>query len=185
MQAETMIRDADVTKPSYRLVTGVFPDRTTAEQAYASVTQDGYTKDDVDVMMSDETRKKYFHDDAPDSELGTKAAAGAGVGGAIGGTLGALLGAVVATGTALAIPGLGLVIAGPLAAAIAGAGAGSLTGGLVGALVGYGIPEDRVKLVESGIRDGGIYVGVRAKDAAGAARISEAWSKHKPLYSGY
>ena len=92
-------------KPSHRLVTGVFPDRTTAEQAYAAATQDGYTKDDVDVMMSDETRKKYFHDDAPDSELGTKAAAGAGVGGAIGGTLGAILGAVVATGTAIALPG--------------------------------------------------------------------------------
>jgi hypothetical protein len=184
MQAETMIRDADAAKARGTLVTGVFPDRTTAEHAYASVTKDGYTKDDVDVIMSDDTRTKYFGKDAPDSELGTKAAEGAGVGGAIGGTIGAILGAVVATGTALAIPGLGLVIAGPLAAAIAGAGAGSITGGLVGALVGYGIPEDRVKLVESGIRDGGIYMGVRARDQADATRITNTWAQHKPLHAG-
>jgi len=87
-------------------------------------------------------------------------------------------------GTALAIPGLGLVIAGPIAAALAGAGAGSITGGLVGALVGYGIPEDRVKLVESGIRDGGIYMGVRARDQADATRITNTWAQHKPLHAG-
>lgn len=185
MTEETMIRDDRVATDQRKFVTGVFRDRASAEQAYGTITKSGYAKSDVDVMMSDETRKKYFDGDSPDSELGTKAAEGAGVGGAIGGTLGAILGAVVATGTALAIPGLGLVIAGPVAAAIAGAGAGSITGGLVGALVGYGIPEDRVKLVESGIRDGGIYMGVRAKDEADAARITDAWSQHKPMHASY
>ena len=43
--------------------------------------------------------------------------------------------AVAAAGTSLAIPGLGVVIAGPLAAALAGAGAGAATGGLLGAQV--------------------------------------------------
>ena len=52
------------------------------------------------------------------AELGSKAAEGAGVGGAIGGTVGAILAAIAAVGTTIAIPGLGLVIAGPLAAAI-------------------------------------------------------------------
>lgn len=44
---------------------------------------------------------------------------------------GAVLGALVAAATAIAIPGLGLVVAGPIAGAIAGAGAGAATGGLL------------------------------------------------------
>ena len=56
--------------------------------------------------------------------------------------------AIAAIGTSLVIPGLGLVVAGPLAAALAGAGAGGTAGGLIGALVGHGMPEDRTKKYE-------------------------------------
>ena len=79
----------------------------------------------------------------------TKALKGAGTGAAIGGTAGAVLAAITAVGTSLVIPGLGLVIAGPLVAAFAGAGAGGTAGGLIGALVGHGIPEDRAKKYQS------------------------------------
>ena len=48
-----------------------------------------------------------------------------------------------AVGSTIAVPGLGLVVAGPIAAALAGAGAGAAAGGLIGAMVGAGIPEDR------------------------------------------
>ena len=65
-------------------------------------------------------------------------------------------------GTSLAVPGLGLVIAGPIAAALAGAGAGAATGGLVGVLVGAGIPEHRAKVYDADVREGGILVGVEA-----------------------
>ena len=51
----------------------------------------------------------------------------------------AVLAALTAAGTSIALPGLGLVIAGPLAAAAAGAGAGAATGGLLGALIGWGL----------------------------------------------
>ncbi len=66
-----------------------------------------------------------FFQQYADSELGNKAAEGAGVGGAIGGTVGAIAAAIAAIGTSLVLPGLGLVIAGPIAAALAGAGAGA------------------------------------------------------------
>lgn len=82
------------------------------------------------------------------TELGHKAAEGAGIGGAIGGSLAAIAAAVAAVGTTLTFPGIGLVVAGPMAAAIAGAGIGAVTGGLVGALIGWGIPEERVRLRE-------------------------------------
>jgi hypothetical protein len=46
--------------------------------------------DDVNLVMSEDTRKRHFSDaGGMQTELGTKAAEGAGVGGAIGGTLGA------------------------------------------------------------------------------------------------
>jgi hypothetical protein len=39
---------------------------------------------EINLMMSDETRRQYFSDETTDSELGAKAMESAGVGGAIG-----------------------------------------------------------------------------------------------------
>ena len=79
------------------LVTGLFPDRQSAEAAYASAHERGYSKDDVNLVMSDETRKRHFSaQNGVQTELGNKAAEGAGIGGAIGGTVGALLTGVFA-----------------------------------------------------------------------------------------
>lgn len=158
------------------LMTALFPDRASAEQGYTALTDRGYSKDDVNLAMSDDTRKAHFTSDGAETELGNKAAEGAGVGGAIGGTIGAIAAAVAAVGTSIAIPGLGLVIAGPLAAAIAGAGAGAATGGLVGALVGWNIPEEHVKRYEAGIKEGGILVGVRPRNDEDADYLHNSWT---------
>ncbi|WP_375379469.1 hypothetical protein [Hymenobacter volaticus] len=155
------------------MMTGMFRDRNSAEQAYNSLSSRGYTKDDVNVLMSDETRKTHFGSDTADTELGDKAMEGAGVGSAIGGTAGAVIGAIAAIGTSVALPGLGLIIAGPIAAALAGAGAGGLTGGLVGALVGSGIPEEHAKEYESDIKNGGIVMGVNPRNDEDARYFEE------------
>ena len=117
-------------KQSGAMVTGLFKDRASAECAYRALSARGYDRDDVNVLMSDQTRDKYFSSDAAsETELGNKALEGAGTGAAIGGTVGATLAAIAAIGTSLVLPGIGLVVAGPLAAALAGAGAGGATGG--------------------------------------------------------
>ncbi|HEY0050279.1 MAG TPA: CsbD family protein [Pyrinomonadaceae bacterium] len=163
-----------------RILTGMFRDRESAERAYNSVTSRGYTNDDVNLMMTDETRSKYFSDaDAGDEGLGSKALEGAGAGSAIGGTLGAIIGGIAAIGTNVLLPGLGLVVAGPLAAALAGAGAGGLTGGLVGALVGSGIPEDRAKEYEEGVKSGGIVMGVNPRSDEDAEYFENEWRNHR------
>lgn len=162
-----------------RLVTGLFPDRASAESAYNAASERGYGTDDVDVVMSDETRQRHFAPQGAETELGNKAAEGAGIGGAIGGTIGAVAAAVAAIGTSIAIPGLGLVVAGPLAAAIAGAGAGAASGGLIGALVGWNMPEERVKQYEKGIKQGGILMGVRTKTDEDAEHLQRHWSDAK------
>ncbi|HEX4234914.1 MAG TPA: hypothetical protein VH041_11455 [Caldimonas sp.] len=162
------------------MLTGLFPDRDSAERAYRSVSDRGYTRDDVDVVMSEDTRKRHFAStvEGRETELGTKAAEGAGIGGAIGGSLGAIAAAIAAVGTTIALPGLGLVIAGPLAAAIAGAGAGAATGGIVGALIGWGIPEERVKVYDKGIRDGGILMAVRPRNDEDASFFEDSWKSN-------
>ena len=159
-------------------MSGMFRDRNSAEKAYQSMHSRGYGKDDVNLLMSDETRKTHFGDNTPDTDLGDKAMEGAGVGSAIGGTAGAIIGAIAALGTSVALPGLGLIIAGPLAAALAGAGAGGLTGGLVGALVGSGIPEEHAAEYESGIKNGGIVMGVKPRNAEDAKYFEEEFRRH-------
>ena len=47
-----------------RMVTGLFPDRASAERAYQSASSRGYGKDDINLVMSDETRKRHFATDA-------------------------------------------------------------------------------------------------------------------------
>lgn len=161
------------------LITGLFKDQDSAENAYKSATEMGYSSDEINVVMSEETRKKYYGKDATlETEVGNKAAEGAAIGGALGGTVGAIAAAIAAVGTNLVLPGLGLVIAGPLAAAVAGAGAGGVTAGLVGALIGWGIPEDRLKDYEQGINDGGILIGVKARSDNDARQFENNWKQH-------
>lgn len=159
-----------------RTVTGLFKDRESAERAYGSLNSRGYKNDDFNMVMSDETRKKHFSDDDnKGSDLDTKAWEGAGKGATIGGITGGTLAAIAAIGTTVALPGLGLLVAGPIAAALVGAGAGAATGGLIGGLVGSGIPEDRAKDYDRGVREGGILMGVNARSDEDAEYFENEW----------
>lgn len=161
------------------MLTGLFRDKASTEGAYKSLRDRGYSDDDINVMMSDKTRDTHYANDA-DTEIGSKALEGTGVGSAIGGTLGAIIGGIAAIGTNLVLPGLGLIVWGPVAAALAGAGAGGLTGGLVGALVGSGIPEDTAKMYEEGINNGGTVVGVKPRSTEDADYFANEWAtNHK------
>lgn len=158
-----------------RLVTGMFQDRDSAERAYTSLSGRGYAHDDIHVLMSDKARDTHFAKTTVETELGNKALEGAGTGSAIGTTLGAVAGAIAAIGTNLVLPGLGLVIAGPLAAGLAGAGAGAATGGIIGALIGAGIPEERAKIYEDGVKKGNIVLGVRTRNDEDADYFENEW----------
>jgi stress response protein YsnF len=101
---------------------------------------------------------------------------GAGVGAAVGGLGGLLVGLA-----ALAIPGVGPVLAaGPLAAALAGAGIGAVAGGLIGALTDAGVPEEQAGLYAEGVRRGGTLVTVSAADGE-ADRIVDILERHNPV----
>lgn len=151
------------------LVTGICKTRVAAESAVDAIIKRGFTRDEISVLMSDATKTKEFG-----LETGTHAADGAGIGGAVGATLGAVLAAIATVGSSLLLPGIGLVVAGPVAAALAGVGAGGITGGLIGALIGAGIPEHRAKVYDAaGIRSGGILLGIEANDKEEAGKLEQ------------
>jgi hypothetical protein len=157
--------------------TELFYDKDTAEKAYQEAIDQGYSDKDISVLMSEDSRKKYYDSVLVEKVPGNDAVEGAGVGGMIGAAVGGTLGALAALGTSLVIPGLGLIIAGPIAAGLAGAGAGGLSGGLIGALVGWGIPEDKARIYEDGIKSGGIVLAV--DDKRPDSTLGSKWQKYR------
>ena len=129
--------------------------------------------------MTADTHQRLFPDDGIVTELSTKAAEEvADVGTPAGGTLatlGTALSAVAAAGALLLLPGLGVVIAGPVAAALTGAAAAGITGGLIGALLYWGIPEARAKEYQSGLEKGGILLGVKPRSDEDARYFEQQW----------
>ena len=157
------------------IITGLFRDRDSAERAYGTLTSRGYDRDDVSLLMSEETRKQHFANaDSPRTELGTKAAEGAGIGAVTGGGLGALLAGLAAAG--IAVPGIPIIAMGTLAAALTGAATGGGIGAIVGGLIGHGIPEDRARVYDRGIRDGGIVMGVNPRSRQDAEYFEREWA---------
>jgi hypothetical protein len=156
------------------MMTGLFRDRASAERGYRTLTSRGYGKDDMSLLMSEQTRNRDFGSESARTELGTKAAQGAGAGAVTGGGLGALLAGLAAAG--IAVPGLPIIAMGTLAAALTGAGTGGAIGALIGGLIGYGIPEDRARQYDRGIREGGIVMGVTPRSQQDAEYFEREWA---------
>jgi uncharacterized protein (TIGR02271 family) len=148
-------------------VVGLFRDQPAAERAIQRLTAAGFTQEQIGVAVRDRERQ-----DAIIDETGTQAAEGAKTGAVSGGVVGGVVGLLAGVG-ALAIPGIGPIIAGgALASTLAGAGIGAAAGGLLGALVGMGIPEEDARHFEHGFKQGGILVTVNAGARSAEARRS-------------
>jgi hypothetical protein len=146
-------------------VVGLFPNQADAERAIERLKQEGFSQDQIGVALRDRSKQEQLIEGT-----GTQAAEGAAAGALSGGILGGVLGLLAGVG-ALAIPGIGPIIAGgTLASTLAGAGIGAATGGLLGALVGMGIPEEDARHFDEGFRAGGTLVTVDARGRAEEAR---------------
>ena len=138
-------------------VVGLFDTRIQVENAIDKLKRQGYRPEDISIVMRnpDEAKAMQEHE-------GVGGATATGV--VSGGILGGLAGLLVGLG-ALAIPGIGPVIAaGPLIAAITGGALGAATGGLIGALVDAGIPEEEAHHYHAGVQRGGILLAVKVPD---------------------
>jgi uncharacterized protein (TIGR02271 family) len=146
-------------------VVGVFDDRTDAQRAIEALKDAGFRSEDIGITMRDRQEAEALVEDT-----GTQAGAGAATGAVAGGVLGGLAGWLVGIG-ALAIPGIGpIVAAGPIAAALTGAAVGAAGGGLIGALTGMGVPEEEARWYESEVGRGGVLVTARADGRYDEAR---------------
>jgi hypothetical protein len=135
---------------------GVFEDRSHAHFAIEELQRNGFTAEQIGVVVPDEGKIELPH-------LGpeTKAKEGAVVGATAGVAVGGLVGAALAT---VVIPGVGPVIAaGLLAAALGGAAAGAASGTILGALIGLEIPEEEAKHYERKFHSGWTLVTVKAE----------------------
>lgn len=169
---------SEQTENKGKIITGLFKDHLKAERAYQNLLDKGYDRKDIHLVMSDDTKTRYFSnaDEATVIESGTKALEGTGAGSIVGGTVGAIAGAILAAGTSVVFPGLGLVVSGPLMAAMAGGGVGAFTGGVLGSMVGATIPDEKAKLYEEGVKAGGIVVGVNPRSMEDAANFQRQWT---------
>lgn len=162
------------------LLIKLFKNPRNADFIYSNLLNRGYKKEDITLMMSEETQRKYFsNQDISKTDLGNKSKEGIGVGGVVGGTVGAIAAGIAAIGTSLIIPGLGIVVAGALAAGLAGGGAGALTGGLIGGLIGLGLSDEQAKEFEAGIKAGGVVVGVDTKSGEEYKLLNNEWEQHQ------
>jgi hypothetical protein len=157
-------------------IAATFLDRDDAQRAVNALKGAGFPAEQIGVALRDRTAQGELIEETGVS--GANVAGGATAGALGGGLLGGALGWLIGIG-ALAIPGIGPVVAGGALAtafgvaggtAVAGAGIGAATGGLVGALVGLGIPEEEARHFERGFRTGHTLVTVNA----GAGRAGEA-----------
>src|SRR5215216_3754325 len=152
-----------------KTVVGLFDTFTEAQNVVQQLVNAGFDRNEISVLAND-ARGEYGATRAVGETSSTAEGAGAGAVG--GGVLGGVLGLLVGVG-ALAIPGIGPVLAaGPLAAALGtagastlvGAGIGAAAGGVVGGLVGLGIPEEDANMYAEGVRRGGTLVTAQVAD---------------------
>lgn len=152
-------QSTDVEKMSQRLemLSAVFPGRENVEAVCYALHKKGYSDKEISVIMSETVHDKHFTEG---SHLGAEVIKGSIKGTTIGSIAGAIAGAISAIGTTIALPGLGIMVAGPLAIGLAGALAGGATGGLTGAMIGAGFAEERVRIYEPQIKSGNIVITV-------------------------
>jgi len=163
-----------IAEKTYPLV-GIFDSGSAAERAYQACLARGYELGQVNVVVSEETRKKLLQSEhGMKAELGTREAEGGELGGPKGGRVGVLVTVLAAVGAAVAVPAIGLVV-GPLAIALTAAGAAGVAGGLIAVLGNWGVPEERVRGYEADIRKGAILMSVEAVSAADADALAAEW----------
>ncbi|MFF2911798.1 general stress protein [Paenibacillus sp. NPDC057934] len=138
-------------------IVGVFTAEHEASAAIEELKRHGFRTDDISVIARNPEDAHTILEGT-----GTRAPGGMASGAATGGVLGGVTGLLIGIG-ALAIPGIGPIIAaGPIAATLAGAAVGAGTGGLVGGLIGLGIPEDEAESYDRYVGSGHILVMVDA-----------------------
>jgi hypothetical protein len=153
---------------------GLFKNMEDAGNAVRDLQEKGFSRDQISVVAASRDKDEDTPDIGPIEGIGAEGRPGAGA--AIGGAAG-FLGGILA----LAIPGIGPVIAaGPLAIALGGAAAGAATGGLIGLMKERGVSEEEAEYYHEGIIRGGVMVSVYTTEDQ-AEEAHDILERHHPV----
>jgi uncharacterized membrane protein len=165
-----------------KTVVALFDNIQQAHDAVRDLNTTGISRENISLVSNDVegTYSQQLDRDAQSNLETSDTAENIGKGAGAGAVIGGLGGLVVGLG-ALAIPGIGPVVAaGPIATTLAGAGVGAVAGGLVGALVDIGVPEEDAKLYSEGVRRGGTLLTVQA-DEQQVDQVIDMLNQHRPV----
>jgi hypothetical protein len=161
---------------------GVFSDIEDARRAVHDLLAAGFSKEQITVVCSDETKERYFREFEHQEPAGTYATTAT----ILGGTIGAALGGLSVIASAVATGSLALWAAGPITA-----WAGGVAGGLVGAMMTRGLEKELANFYQQAVMQGHILVAAedhgpdhRASLERAAAILAKAGAKPVPLPEG-
>ena len=162
-----------------KTVIGLYDNYAEAQSAYQDLAQSGFDRRNISIVASDIVRHPAaVSTELPEGGAGSDSdvAAGAGAGALAGGITGLIIGLA-----ALAVPGVGPVLAiGPLAGLIGGAAVGLVVGGILGALIDVGVPKQYAEYYAEGVRRGGTLVTVQT-DETQSERAMDILDRHNPV----
>jgi hypothetical protein len=147
-----------------KTITALFDDYADAAKAVRALEAAGFGNDEMSLIVS--TYETAIGETQPNEAISAEGATtGAGIGALLGGTGGLLAGL-----GALAIPGIGPVVAAgwlisTALGAVAGAAVGGATGSIIGGFTSSGIHEQDAHVLAEGVRRGGSVVSVHAEQS--------------------
>jgi hypothetical protein len=153
-----------------KVVAALYDDVTDALEAIHDLERNGFGSKSINVLSNNVSAQQPAEVGEKESDVLLK---GSTVGSVAGGLAGAMAGLA-----ALAIPGIGPVLAaGPLFMAFFGATAGSVAGGFIGAFADWEIRDAEAEFYAEGVRRGGTLVTVQAESEE-AALATEILNRH-------
>ena len=163
----------------HRVEAGVFATVEDATRAVRGLLESGFTKDQITVVCSDETKERYFREFEHQEPAGTHTPTAA----IAGGTIGALLGGLSVIAAGIGTGSLAIWAAGPITA-----WAGGVGGSLVGAMMTRGVEKELANFYQQAVVGGQILVAAETEDPRSlreAARVlAEAGAKPLTLPEG-
>ncbi len=142
-----------------KTVVGLFETRNEVVGAVEALKLAGFDPEQMSVVMKDRQDAAVVAETTGVVDHSGDATANGAIGG---GLLGGLAGLALGAG-ALAIPGIGPILAaGPIAAMLTGGALGAATGGILGALTEAGLTEEEAADYQAGVEHGGILLTVHA-----------------------
>jgi hypothetical protein len=144
---------------------GIFAGIDETQAAVQALLVAGFSKGQISVMCSDDTKERYFREFEHQKPAGTFTPRAVVTGSA----LGALLGGMTLVGAAIATGSVALWVAGAAAAST-----GGVVGGLLGAMMTRGVEKEIANYYQQAVIDGNFLVAVEVNEVNRQQRLSDA-----------